>query len=296
MMPSSIMSTYWPVCALKPLFFSFDERTVLTTTAPSSPAFCAIWMQGWDNAALIASTPTCWSRLSSFNVSSFCAAKSNAVPPPGTMPSSKAAFVAQSASFKRSFTSLTSTSLAPPTLMTATPPESFASRSFNLSFSYSDVVLSMASRMVSQRASMLVLSPAPSRITVSSLVMVTVLAVPSCVICTSSSLSPNSSEIISQPVNTAKSLSISLRLSPKPGAFTAATFKPPRSLLTMSNAKASPSMSSATMSNGFCTFATCSKIGRIGCTEEIFFSNNSTRGFSISTFCAFAFVMKYGEM
>ena len=46
------------------------------------------------------------------------------------------------------------------------------------------------------------------------------------------------------------SSSMALRRSPKPGAFTAATFRPPRSLLTTSVASASPSMSSAMMSSG----------------------------------------------
>ena len=44
------------------------------------------------------------------------------------------------------------------------------------------------------------------------------------------------------------SSSIALRRSPKPGALTAATLRPPRSLLTTSVARASPSMSSATIS------------------------------------------------
>lgn len=44
--------------------------------------------------------------------------------------------VALSASVTRSFFSFTSTSEPPPTLSTATPPESFASRSCSFSFSY----------------------------------------------------------------------------------------------------------------------------------------------------------------
>mmetsp|Transcript_13784 Transcript_13784/g.34595 ORF Transcript_13784/g.34595 Transcript_13784/m.34595 type:complete len:230 (-) Transcript_13784:835-1524(-) len=229
-------------------------------------------MHGWLNAALIASTPTCWSKLSNFKSSNFLAAYKSAVPPPGTMPSSRAALVAQSASFNRSFTSLTSTSLAPPTLITATPPASLANRSLSLSFSYSEVVASMASRIASHRSSILAFSPAPSSITVSSFVIVTVLIWPSCVICRSSSLSPSSSLSSCVPVSTAKSWRIALRLSPKPGAFTAATLRPPRNLLTMSIARASPSMSSAITSSGFWTLATCSKMGRMLCTDEIFFS------------------------
>mmetsp|Transcript_2999 Transcript_2999/g.7477 ORF Transcript_2999/g.7477 Transcript_2999/m.7477 type:complete len:201 (-) Transcript_2999:808-1410(-) len=199
------------------------------------------------------------------------------------MPSSSAAFVAQSASLSLSFTSLTSTSEAPPTLMTATPPVSFARRSLSLSFSYSEVVSSMASRMDSQRSSMPALSPEASKSTVSSFVMVTVLTPPSWVSSTSSSLASNSSEKSSVPVSTAKSCMMALRLSPKPGAFTAQTFKPPRNLLTMSMAKASPSMSSAITSNGFCTLATCSKIGRMEATEEILLLQSRMRGFSSST-------------
>src|SRR5271166_3785591 len=62
---------------------------------------------------------------------------------------------------------------------------------------------------------------------------------------------PRSSAIMVPAVRTAMSSSIALRRSPNPGAFTAATLRPPRSLLTTRVAKASPSMSSATMSNGF---------------------------------------------
>ena len=68
------------------------------------------------------------------------------------------------------------------------------------------------------------------------------------------------------------SSSIALRRSPKPGALTAATFRPPRSLLTTSVASASPSMSSAMMSSGLPACTTASRIGSIGCSEESFFS------------------------
>mmetsp|Transcript_72380 Transcript_72380/g.156547 ORF Transcript_72380/g.156547 Transcript_72380/m.156547 type:complete len:320 (+) Transcript_72380:173-1132(+) len=292
MMPSLIMSTYWPVCALKPMLPSALSMIVRTTTWPSSPAFWAIWMQGCLSAALMASTPTCWSRLSSFRASSFLDARRSAVPPPGTMPSSRAAFVAQSASFRRSLVSFTSTSLAPPTLMTATPPESLASRSFILSFSYSEAEWSMESRMLSQRSLMAALSPAPSSMMVSSFVMVTVLQEPSWSRVMSSSLPPSSSLISSAPVRTARSLRIAFLLSPKPGDLRAHTFRPPRSLLTMSMARASLSTSSATMSRGFESFATCSRSGRIDCTVEIFLSKSMMRGFSISTVCSLLLVMK----
>ena len=59
----------------------------------------------------------------------------NATPPPETIPSSTAALVACMASSTRSFFSLTSTSVEPPTRITATPPASLASRSCSFSLS-----------------------------------------------------------------------------------------------------------------------------------------------------------------
>ena len=58
------------------------------------------------------------------------------------------------------------------------------------------------------------------------------------------------------------SSSIALRRSPKPGALTAATLRPPRSLLTTSVARASPSMSSAMMSSGLPVCTTASRSGK----------------------------------
>ena len=65
-----------------------------------------------------------------------------------------------------------------------------------------------------------------------------------------SSLSPISSEITWPPVRTARSWSIALRRSPKPGALTASDVNVPRILLTTSVASASPSTSSAISSRG----------------------------------------------
>ncbi len=53
----------------------------------------------------------------------------SAAPPPMTIPSSTAALVALRASSTLSFFSFISVSVAAPTFMTATPPESFARRS-----------------------------------------------------------------------------------------------------------------------------------------------------------------------
>ena len=81
-----------------------------------------------------------------------------------------------------------------------------------------------------------------------SLSMVTRLAVPRSSILTPSSLMPRSSVMALPPVRMAMSSSMALRRSPKPGALTAATFSVPRSLLTTRVASASPSTSSAMMS------------------------------------------------
>ena len=60
-------------------------------------------------------------------------ASNKAVPPPGTIPASTAARVAFSASSTRSLRSFTSTSVAPPTFSTATPPANLATRSCSFS-------------------------------------------------------------------------------------------------------------------------------------------------------------------
>src|SRR2546421_530519 len=91
--------------------------------------------------------------------------------------------------------------------------------------------------------------PAPLMIVVFSFSMTTFLARPSIAGVTVSSLMPRSSEISCPPVRIAMSSSIALRRSPKPGAFTAATLRPPRSLLTTRGAIASPSTSSETISS-----------------------------------------------
>ena len=92
--------------------------------------------------------------------------------------------------------------------------------------------------------------PAPFTIVVLSLSMVTVSAVPSISKVAFSMVKPRSSEITVPPVKMAMSSNMALRLSPKPGAFTAAIFKPPRNLLTTKVANACPSTSSATINNG----------------------------------------------
>ena len=171
---------------------------------------------------------------------------SSATPPPGTMPSSTAARVAESASSTRSFFSFSSTSVAAPTLMTATPPASFASRSCSFSRSKSDGGLfdlgldlldAALDRLVGAVAfddRRLVLGRTMTR-----------RARPRSATSAFSSLRPMSSVMNVPPVRMAMSSSIALRRSPKPGALTAQALIVPRSLLTTSVASASPSRSSA---------------------------------------------------
>ena len=68
------------------------------------------------------------------------------------------------------------------------------------------------------------------------------------------------------------STNIAFLLSPKPGALTAATFKPPLNLLTTKVASASPSISSAIINNGLPDCTTFSKTGSIGCKLDNFCS------------------------
>jgi hypothetical protein len=55
--PALTMSPNSPVSALKPKFSSFDSRTCPITSAPSCPAFCAIWRKGSSSARLTMFTP-----------------------------------------------------------------------------------------------------------------------------------------------------------------------------------------------------------------------------------------------
>ena len=292
--PASIMSTYSPLALSKPLLKSpaNSSMSLPTTTAPSRPAFFTMDLAGCVMAFLTMLTPSCWSKLSGL-MDSWAAALRSAVPPPGRMPSSTAARVALRASTKRSFFSPTSTSEVPPTLMTATPPESLARRSWSFSFSYSDVAASaMTPRICSQRWLIMSLVPSPLRTMVSSLVMVMEPVDPSMSGVAFSSLMSSSSVKTVALVRTAMSPRMDLRLSPKPGALTAATCSWPRSLLRMHTARASPSMSSAMMTRGRRSWVEASRAGMMSWTAEIFFSESRIRGFSNSTFCDLVSVMK----
>src|ERR1700693_1876405 len=110
--------------------------------------------------------------------------------------------------------------------------------------------------------------PAPLTTVVFSLSTITFLARPSMATVTFSSLMPRSEDTIVPPVRIAMSSRMALRRSPKPGALTAATLRPPRSLLTTRVASASPSTSSAMMTSGLALCTTAFKRGRRFCRQE----------------------------
>ena len=142
------------------------------------------------------------------------------------------------------------------------------------------------------RASMSSLLPSPSTIVVLSLSIVIRFARPRSLRVSCSSLMPSSSATTLPPVSIAMSFSISLRRSPKPGAFTAHTWSVPRSLFTTSVASASPSTSSATMRSGLPERATCSSTGMRSAIAEIFFSVMRMYGSSSTASMRSGFVTK----
>ena len=119
MTPRATRSPYSLAWASKPQLASVASSSLPTTTAPSRPEFSAICRAGHCNALRTISTPTRWSSLVGFTLSSALIARSSATPPPGTTPSSTAARVACIASSTRSLRSLTSTSVEPPTRILA---------------------------------------------------------------------------------------------------------------------------------------------------------------------------------
>src|SRR6202012_2677935 len=126
--PSPAKSPYSNVAALNPCPAG-SSATLLTTTEPSSPALAAIQYSGALSALENTSTP-----LASSPDSDFCSflsalrACTSADPPPGSMPSSTAALGAERASSTLSLRSLSAVPVAAPPLITATPPDSLASR------------------------------------------------------------------------------------------------------------------------------------------------------------------------
>ena len=158
------------------------------------------------------------------------------------------------------------------------------------------MLVDISLRISSARASIAFLSPPPCANKVESFVTTIFLAVPSTSVVMFSKVMPISSDTTVAPVTAAISFSISLRLSPKPGAFTAHTFKPPRNLFSTNVANASDSTSSAIINNGRPDWATGSKIGNNACSPVIFFSETNICAPSSSAIIFSLFVTKYGDM
>ena len=92
------------------------------------------------------------------------------------------------------------------------------------------------------------------------------------------------------------SSSMRLRRSPNPGALTATPVNVPRSLLTTSVARDSPSTSSAMITSGLPPCITCSSTGSRSRTEPIFWLAMRTYGSSSTASIRSWSVTMYGEM
>ena len=138
--------------------------------------------------------------------------------------------------------------------------------------------------------------PAPSMMVVSSLVTTIFFARPKRSRVVFSSFKPTSSLITWPPVRMAMSCNIALRRSPKPGAFTATLLNVPRILLTTSVANASPSMSSATMTNCLPVCITFSSTGTRSRTLATLPAYNKMYPSSTMASMRSVSVTKYGEM
>src|ERR671911_2987576 len=171
MMPALVRSSYSSVAALRPSDTPSSARTRSVTTPPSCPALMAICLSGSssDRATMRAPVASSAARLLAISLTLIWARR-RVTPPPATTPSSMAALVVETASSMRCFFSLSSTSVAAPTLSTATPPDSLARRSCSFSRSKSLVVSSIWSLICDLRASMAPDSPLPSTMVVASLV------------------------------------------------------------------------------------------------------------------------------
>ena len=96
--PAFFISTYSSFAASNPTP-GLEAFTLSKITAPSSPAFVAICLTGSSNALRIILTPSLSSsETSESKASTLGITFTYAVPPPGKIPSSTAAFVADKAS------------------------------------------------------------------------------------------------------------------------------------------------------------------------------------------------------
>ena len=197
------------------------RRISSTSTEPSSrPALMAICFNGASRAKSKILTPTSNSLAKEATVDlrdlerTFAAALMRALPPPGTIPSSIAALVALTASSTFNFRYFISVSVDAPTLITATPPESFAIRSSIFSISNLESVISRIFLSSITRFSISDFFPLPLTIVVVSFVAIIFPAWPSTSSPAVSSFIPVSSETTFPPTTTEMSANISFLRSP----------------------------------------------------------------------------------
>mmetsp|Transcript_12295 Transcript_12295/g.20995 ORF Transcript_12295/g.20995 Transcript_12295/m.20995 type:complete len:211 (+) Transcript_12295:440-1072(+) len=202
-----------------------------------------------------------------------------AAPPPGSTPSSIAALVAFKASSYRSFLSLSSVSVAAPTLIRAIPPASRATRSSPFSRSKEESELATSFLICSIRALTSAWFSPVEIMVVLSFPTTTLSARPNMSVVTDSKVIPKSSATKLPPQRMAISSKYRFRRSPNPGALIATTSRTPRILLTTIVESASPVISSQIIRSGSLDLTTCSNNGTISETAEIFRSVTRIRGF-----------------
>mmetsp|Transcript_14962 Transcript_14962/g.28956 ORF Transcript_14962/g.28956 Transcript_14962/m.28956 type:complete len:266 (-) Transcript_14962:900-1697(-) len=254
------------------------------TTEPLVPAFSAINFNGYPKARCTMSAPIFCSSLSRVSLISgtFAASLRRVHPPPITIPSWTAAFVALRASSTLSFFSFNSVSVWAPTWTMATPPLRRAILSFSFSFSYSASAFSYKT-LICLILSFTASSPEPSPTIVQCSFAKTILAaVPSTSAPHFESSKPSSSLTTVAPVKIPISSRYWLFLSPNPGAFMATTFRAPLILLTTRVARGSCSMSSAMIRTGYPPLMASSRMLTMSRAEVIFLSTRRRRQFSYS--------------
>mmetsp|Transcript_4512 Transcript_4512/g.14589 ORF Transcript_4512/g.14589 Transcript_4512/m.14589 type:complete len:205 (+) Transcript_4512:1100-1714(+) len=196
-----------------------------------------------------------------------------------------AALTELSASSYRSFLSLSSVSVAAPTLMRPMAPPSLATRSSAFSLSNCESVSSASARITLMRSATSSWKSPVAIIVVRSLATAMRCALPSISGVTPSRLRPSCSVTKVAPVTTAMSSRYARRLSPKPGGLMAHTSSTPRILLSTSEESASPVTSSAMMRSGSLEATRPSRRGTSSCMLLILRSVMRTRGFSSSQSC-----------
>ena len=224
-----------------------------------------------------------------------CDAFSKATPPPGTIPSFKAALVAYIASSTLSFFSFSSTLELPPTLMIPTLPDNIESlcSNFFLMKPFFSSEMSFDTSLI--RSCKLCCISSFVVITVCLSSVVTYSASPKQLISIKSRSSPSSSSITVAPVNIAKSSVVSFLVGPKPGKSIILTFMLPFTLFII-NAAFTVCATGATINNALPFLITCSNTFCILRILGISLETIKISGLSSSHLCFSLLVMKFCDV